>query len=427
MSNKSNMPNTAGIDQTHEPKVLKMDDLIASVGDDLSSALNQLVDALPDAPYRPQELARALGVNKDLSSRMLNALDQDDPLALVYQLPGPVPLRRLVKAAQGKGVAGTMAKDAHRAIDRFELLIRDHAGDRASLDAIIAARIPESREKLETVNRQLVYRGMAQLKGVSVDVTINTAILSPSKDGEHLDGMWLVMFKSLRRIRPNTPIRFHSRRIGKEDPSQASDQSGGHIRKTLTGHDVSSADGLVLSRYCSEPLPEIRAQSSGDTTHYMLVGDEVGLASEMDIAVGEHTPSCIMAFKEPGETTRHGPVAGVLIPTKLLVFDVLVHKDAFMGDHPELLVYEMGSQGLADMNDPARDGDRIQTIDTVVDLGWGLDSMRIPEARTYTSMLRESLKAMSLDERNFRVYRCQNQYPVFGTQYSLAFTPREKA
>jgi len=420
------MASTSKITQSHEPKGFKMDDLIASIGDELSFTLNRLVDALPDGPYRPQELARALGVNKDLTSRMLNALERDDPIALVHQLPGPVPLRRLINATVKKGVPGATLDDAHRAIDRFESLIRDHAGDRASLDAIIAAWIPESREKLETVNRQLVYRGMAQLKGVSVDVTINTAILSPSNDGEHLDGVWLVAFKSLRRIRPNTPIRFHSRRLGEDDSTDGSEGADEHPKETLSGHDVTTADGLLLSRYCSEPLPQIQAQYCGDIAHYMLVGDEVGLASSMDIAVGEHTPSCINALRKAGDSTRYGPVAGVLIPTKLLVFDVLVHKDAFAQGHPELLVYEMGSQGLADMNDPTRDGDRVQTGDSIVDLGWGLDAMRIPEARSYTSMVRESLEVMNLDERDFRVYRCQSQYPVFGTQYSFAFTPHDK-
>src|SRR5262245_56757211 len=75
---------------------------IIHVGRDLARTFNGVLDCIPGAPHRPQKLARSLGVNTVLTSRLLRAAQQRDPMAVAHMIPGPEPLRRLLKAAERK-------------------------------------------------------------------------------------------------------------------------------------------------------------------------------------------------------------------------------------------------------------------------------------------------------------------------------------
>jgi len=64
---------------------------VSSVGVRLAEAFRQFMEALPGRPQRPQELARALGVDKNVAHRLVTALKQKDPIATAYIIPGPQP------------------------------------------------------------------------------------------------------------------------------------------------------------------------------------------------------------------------------------------------------------------------------------------------------------------------------------------------
>src|SRR5688500_753452 len=107
---------------------------IAAVGRDLRAALGRVIEAIPGGPHRPQWLARTLGVNTVLTSRVLKAAQHRDPLAVVNMIPGPEPLRRLVTSAENKKVDPALIRAARRAVDRFAELIETEACDRSGLD-----------------------------------------------------------------------------------------------------------------------------------------------------------------------------------------------------------------------------------------------------------------------------------------------------
>src|SRR6185503_20767812 len=85
---------------------------IVEVGRDLSRAFRSVLDALPGSPHRPQWLARSLGVNTVLTSRLLKAAQETDPLAVAHVIPGPEPLRRLLRAAEKKKVSPALILNA---------------------------------------------------------------------------------------------------------------------------------------------------------------------------------------------------------------------------------------------------------------------------------------------------------------------------
>src|SRR5262245_27572819 len=102
--------------RTPPPSDSAVETRIATVGRDLARAFTGVLDALPGSPHRPQGLAKSLGVNSVLTSRILKAAQQHDPLAVAHMIPGPEPLRRLLRAAEKKKVSPALIRAAALAV-----------------------------------------------------------------------------------------------------------------------------------------------------------------------------------------------------------------------------------------------------------------------------------------------------------------------
>jgi hypothetical protein len=403
---------------TNDPLDGELHTRIGSVGEQLSGTMRSVLDAIPGGPHRPQELSRVLDISKDLSSRTLNASSKKDPLAVAYLMPGPASLRRLLKAASRKHVANELIRDAESAVREFERLIHIDAGDRISLDGIISSWLPDARERFETGNKQAVYRGMAQLKGYLADVGITTAMVHPSEDGETLDGVWLLGSLGLRRIRPGPPIHFFS--------GQAESSAKGKPKLTLDGQPAIGLDGLMLDSFCSSPIPRVDVRHEGTMMHYTLGGVASGPSSAVDLFVAELTPGCMRRHNTEETPKMCGPSSAVTTPVATLVFDVLLHEDVFPGCDPSLRVYDTALGGSVDINDPARDIDRLDVSESIEYLGWNAATFRATEIPRYAQIIDHVCSKMGWDGRKFRGYRCRAQYPVYASQLSMVFEPPTK-
>ena len=81
---------------------------------------------------------------------------------------------------------------------------------------------------------------------------------------------------------------------------------------------------------------------------------------------------------------------------------------------------------LADLNDPAREADLLDMLETIQHLGVGTSAAREAGVPRYVQMLRHVFTSMGWDESSFRGYRCSIDYPVYGSQVSMAFDPPSK-
>lgn len=386
-----------------------------AVGTGLESALAALLDAIPDTPQGPVALAKQLKVDKVLTSRLLKAMRRRDPLAVVHLAPGPEPLRRLVRAAARQSIEPTVIRDAEAAIDAFETLIRSEGGDRSGLDAILAAWLPEARQEFELRRKQAVFRAMSQLKGTAGDVNLGSAILHPSATPGRLDVVWLFGCLGLRRLRPGVPVKFASRRVA--DPS-----GGSRVPRTLSGEPVDAAtglDGLRLDDFCSTPAPRLDVHRAGETVHYTLADHGFGPRSAVDLVFAEVNRNEIDQFaSDPGRRTFF--FAEVPIPVSRLVFDVILHESIFVGREPALTIYDTVLEGIASVNDRARDLDRFETAESIQSLGQGLTRFRCADLPSYGTLLQEVCTRLNWDGNAFRGYRCGIDYPVYGSQVTMS-------
>lgn len=116
----------------------------------------------PVVPHRPTPLSAKLGISRVTVNNMLTALQRPTTFELLEAIPGPESLRAAANAAAGMGVDPRVVDAAAAAIDEFSVLIRDHFGTRAVLNAAIGGRSSTLKAKVEQSGRVQVFNGMAR-------------------------------------------------------------------------------------------------------------------------------------------------------------------------------------------------------------------------------------------------------------------------
>ena len=386
---------------------------IQNVGRALSAAVRAVAEAIPGTPHGPVEVAKRLGIDKVLASRVLKAARHRDPVAALHDAPGPEPLRRFIRAARKRGVSDVLVEDAIQAVGSFEDLIRQEAGDRSALDVILSAWLPEARATFELRRKQSAFRAMGQLKGAEGDLLYSTAILHPSDDGVHLDVVWLFGLVGLKRLRPGSPVKFATRRLVPENADR--------LPRTLTGETVGGLDGLRLNQFCSAPPPELDVHRAGEVVHYTLADNGFGQRSACDLVFAEVNLAEMPRYIVSEKSRKRHVFAEISVPVKLLVFDALVHRDVFVGHDPGLVIYDTACEGVADPNDPGRDIDRLDTSESIQNLGWGVDKFRSADEPRYADMLQHVWDSLGWKTDDFRGYRCRIDYPLYGSQVVITW------
>src|SRR5690606_34891845 len=293
------------------------------------------------------------GVDKVLTSRVLKATRSGDPIGALHAMPGPEPLRRLVKAAAKRGAGADAVIEAGAAIGAYEALIRDRLGDRSLLDAILSAWAPEARREFELRRKQAAFKALSQLKGAEARAIVATVLLSPAADDQRIDVAWINGLIGLQRLRPGAPVTLATRRGG------VAGADTGRQPTALDGRPIEDPRSLMLAEFCSEPTPQMRAHRAGEVVHYALEDGGFGPGSSADFVFGEVNRGELPRYRAPGSTRRSYFFAESTPCARALQFDALIHEDLYPGSAPELLLYDTAFEGVADVNDPARNIDRL--------------------------------------------------------------------
>jgi hypothetical protein len=405
------------------PPSASVESKIADIGGDLARTFTGVLNAIPGGPHRPQWLARSLGVNTVLTSRILKAAQQHDPLAVAHMIPGPEPLRRLLRAAEKKKVDPALLANAREAVDRFQQLIDVEAGDRSALDAIISGWLPDARERVELIAKQSVFRGISQLLGTACDVEHSTFILYPSADPStrappnRADALSIVITRGLRRVRPGPVIKYDT--VHATTPML-----------TVTGEPVDGRQELLLEEFCSKPLPQLHVTQQtiegANVLQYTFISDEVGPRSAVNLADATFLPARKELHRAPGEPPRKATLAaGIGTPSRTFIFDVLLHEDVYPNQDPTLNLYR--TVGVVSPNDPqrhsrpGRDIDRLDVIESIQPLGQGIAKFRAAETPRYQDLIRHVCAARGWETEKLRGYRCRIEYPIYSSEIVMAF------
>jgi len=391
---------------------------IQEVGQELSQALQSVVEQVPGGPHGPGSLAKDLKLDKVFTSRLLKALRSGDGVACLHAVPGPDPLGRFLRAARRRGVDGAPVAAAQAAVEAFDELIRRDIGDRSALTAIISCWLPEAREEFELRRKQAAFKAMSQLKGVEARVNLGAVFLHPSRSGERIDVVWVLGQLGLRRLRPGARARFVTRRMTRED--------GGRRPTTLSGESAEGLDRVRLDQFCQAPPAPVEAHRFGDVMHYTLAGEGFGQRSESDLIFGEVNLEEMPRYVERGARRKAYVFSEVHVPAKTLFLDLFVHDELFVGQEPATAVYDTATDGVVNINDPARSLDQFDTQEVVQSLGHGTSRIRMTAVPNYVDLVRHVYGELGWDEARFRAFRCRVDYPIYGSQVVLAFDAVER-
>ncbi|MGD8452121.1 MAG: hypothetical protein PVJ57_09910 [Phycisphaerae bacterium] len=400
----------SGLDGTLEAR-------IKLAGKNLCTAIQQLTDQVPTPSSSTQDFARALKIHRTLASRVLNAIRTDDPLAAISRMPRSEGLRMLLQAAKP-----TVPKDAilraEEALREFELIVRNELGGWDGFDAALIEWLPDVRERYELSNKQLAFKGIANLMGMRADVQLSSVIYYPDASHQKCDIVIIEGLVNLRRLRPSVriPITVHRPNPLTPRPQKywledvPAEQTGDHYP--------------LLRQFCSTPCPQVEAIRTGDTVNYLLAGNEIGENSAADIFAASVVRGGRPMYRTPTEPpVRAMWSAGVNVPAKTLLMNILLHEDVWPGSHPELHMYDMHFRGLATPDDPTREFDRMDLLERLQSLGKGVTRFRATELGSHVEIVQHVCERLGWDANRLRGYRVRVQYPLMNVQYCVAFDP----
>src|SRR5215471_18956128 len=103
----------------------------------LRGQLIELYSAAGLDPGQPQEVARRLGLNKNLTWKVSKIINAADGLSAIQHVPGAAGMEILLTGLESAGASRRNIDAVHEALERFDQVVERHAGDRAHLDLIL--------------------------------------------------------------------------------------------------------------------------------------------------------------------------------------------------------------------------------------------------------------------------------------------------
>lgn len=377
---------------------------IRALGTELREALVQVAERLVPRSAGSGALAAAAGMGPAFGSRLHKALRQDDPIAVLFHLPGPGPMQRFVDAAASCGGDAEACARAARAVARLDRCIREEAGSRSGLHAALSAWLPEQAADFVLARRQELFRAWSQLKGAAVECNLAAVMLHPGARAGRLDVTWVMGLLGLRRLRAGATVKLASRRM------------------SAAGAEARAPDPSDLGAYCHAPVARLEARRAGDTVHYLLGDSGAGLSAAVDLLLAERNRDELPYGRSATDPERRSHVfAEVGTPARVLQFDFAVHRSLFPGQTPALHAYDTVLDGVADVNDPARDVDRLELAEGVEEATSGLAELRLAELPGYADLLQGECRRAGWNPDDYRVWRCRVETPPYGCQVVLSF------
>lgn len=410
--------NTPGTSPSAAPRVRDLRAEIERLGDALAEVLGVLLSEIADRSVGPMELASLLDTSQATAGKLLRAISRPNPVAVVQNLPGPVPLRTLMERSLECGARPETVSKAQEEVKTYAELVR-HAGDVKSFEAMLSAWLPDERRVFETARRQAVFRALSELDGASCSLQVNTIVLAPGAEDGRLDLVGVTGLFGVRRVRPDAHVALSTLRL----PLGPEAKEGASRRPTsLDGTPVDTEpDARRLDEFCMASPAPLVPQQFGDYVQYQLGPTDIGASAEFDLLTAElNRGAGSVRLEGPGGAS---PFFSTLpqFPTRLLVFDILLHRAIFEPATAELELYVPGGRGLAVPNDPARQSDRRDSTEALTEIGYGLRDLRIGEYPKYPSLVRHVVDTLRFDVADFRAFRLRVQYPLPTQQWMMVF------
>lgn len=397
-------------------------------GDKITASERQLADAFErvrrelDAVHRaagldpdvPQDVARRLGINRNLTwkfSRVICGTDLHDAMS---HMPSREGVRILLIAAERAGVAAGPIAAVRAAHDEFVRVIEAHAGDRPTLDLMLD-NLGGEGVRLEQ-SRKLAFRGNSGLWGAQARGRVATMLLAPSAaNPDELDTAMTAGIVDFRRLRPGVrwPMFSPTWHGGDDDPRPID-----LIDEAMDPSMAGTPGPKLIADFCEPGVPELGLVKTPLGWLYELADGPVGKAGSMTVYFGLYTHGGGTRYRTADD--RYGDLfTNITMPVEHLQFDMVFHRDLSFVRAAEAFV--RGNLGVP--------GAPPQTLpfglrpELVAETAVGLRSELCPR---YAELIDRALRGMGHRPEDFAVLRVEMAYPPMHASVGMRFELPER-
>lgn len=378
------------------------------------AAFLRLIESLPNAIHRAADLERALGISTTLAWQVHRVATSPNPLAAGAHVPGMTAVKQMLQTARSAGVPNDRLRDAASAMQAFDKLVAQHAGDRATFTTMINSLAGGESETIDLKTRRQAFRLNSQVWGVQVKTHLRCTLYHPGRSASLVDSASIRGMREIRRLRVAAPFRLSSYRVkdAHEHPmeSHAIDE----------GVDKTSVGPELLLEYCSEPCPELENRIEEGFINTYLRDTPLGNAGVQTLYLADvvrdiewYTPDEIPNYIRNGVLNR--------IPAEALVLDTLIHRNMFGVLAPSLTVLGSLDRQHPDSREYREEIETLPIRTEVHSLGTELAALYTQHVPRYPEMVESVCQRLGWDPNGFELFRCVLEYPILGSTVTMRF------
>lgn len=364
----------------------------------LCKAVRTLAADVDIDPLKPQDVARRLKLNKNLTWKFARILLAEDCMDAIPMVPGPEGIDIFARGFERmKAPAGHI--DALRdAAKEFDDVVERHFGTRAELEfALDGLRADGNLEQ----PRRMAFRGASGVFGVQAAARVVAHFVVPTAEDPTLGDLALIAgLSGLRRLRPmpKLPV-FRAVRNGSLDS----------VRRPLIAGAEGDEDNFLLAKYTSVPHGEVTSTSKDGRLSVELGGGPVGRIGDADLFFGTLAPKAFNLVRRPPDLVNE-LVTSVSIPCESLVCDLFVHRSIHGLDSIRASMHATLS-GPLPLDEDLREVVRLPIQCEPVAIEDFERAMQLPRVARYGEIIRDALAALGRDASEFHIFRVALDYP----------------
>lgn len=374
---------------------------------------------------RATELQRTLDIPTTLAWQVFRVANAKELLAEAENVPGSKAVRRFIRAAEEKGLAGPVLAELLNAVADFESLVRTHAGDRKTFNSMVAGLAGEEDEESDLHHRRTSFQANSHIWGTQAAAKLITLIVHPSRsDSELMDVLTVVGTIDLCRLRGESPYELSSSAIADGSPLRSCDRivALGH---PLASNDITTLGSTLLTEFGTQPLPKINNYVDADGRLVVeLDPEELGRQHAVTAFVAELYPNVGRRYRTDDEF-QFSTTGDIRAPVARWIVDIVIADGTFGSSPPQIEAFMVmnPTRGKCIMFADVMDRYKRQIIERpqMMLLGSGANALQSPDVDNYPAMFKHLCGQLQWNPDVFSVYRSQVDYPVISSSIVAGF------
>jgi hypothetical protein len=391
----------------HEPARQELTEAVLAIQDAIL-ALNQSVGL---DPLRPQEVSRAVKLNKNLTWKCARVLLADDAFDAIPMLPGPEGIEIYLRGFAAAGAPSDRLESARRALGQFDVVAERHFGGRTELDAALDGL---RRDANLEQSRRAAFRANSTIFGVQAAARITLHIVEPPRPatqgprvGELASSISMVVgLAGVRRLRPIQGLPVFRASLAQSD-------GPGSIRPLLGPSDEAGGGaegaGFLLREFSNLPNASLQTTKRDGRISVELLDGPIGRLGEASMYFGTVLEQALCVHRSATDTVAE-LVTMVSIPAERFVNDIYIHKDVPGAQALEASWHSILAGPLS-ADEEQRENTRlpIQTRLLSVDAAEAPSMKDIP---AFDALRDSAFAARGLRREDFRLFRIALEHPA---------------